>query len=122
LTTQQPIEGCDVRDHEQRNIEDWDGVRRAQLSGHRRQANADGMVIVENEINGPDDIEGDDEEPKNRPYPGREKGQDGQQSGSQVPIGREGSEASGKVANDAWKNKDKSEEAKAVQSGDGSVH
>ena len=60
--------------------------------------------------------------PKERTYPYREKRQHGQHPGCKVAVGGEGGEAGGQIgADDAWKDKDEPEEAKAVQSGDGAL-
>ena len=70
----------------------------------------------------PHEIEGDDEKPKERAYPCREKRQNGQHSGREVTVGGESGEAGGQIgADDARKDKDQPEEAKAVQCGDGAL-
>src|SRR6202008_414314 len=89
----------------------------------RRKANLDGVVIVEEEVNRPNEIEGDDEKPEQRTYPYREKRQDGEQPGCQVPVGSERGEASGGQirTDDPRKDKDEAEEAEAVQRSDGAL-
>jgi hypothetical protein len=81
------------------------------------------VVIVEDEIDHPHEIERRDEQPKERTYPYREKRQDGEHPGCQVSVGGERGEASGWQirADDAWKNKDEPEEAEAVQRSDGAL-
>ena len=70
----------------------------------------------------PTRLKRDDEQPKERTYPYREKRQHGQQPGCQVAVGGERGETSGQVgADDARKDKDEPEEAKAVQSRDNAV-
>jgi hypothetical protein len=62
------------------------------------------------------------QQPKEWANPHREKRQDGQKPGCQVAKGGERGEISRQIgADNAWKDKDKPEEAEAVQSGDGAV-
>jgi len=75
-----------VRDHQHGHVDDRDRVRGAQLPRQRRKANLGGVVIVEDEIDHPHEIERRDEQPKERTYPYREKRQDGKQPGCQVPV------------------------------------
>ena len=78
------------------------------------------MVIVEDDIARPYEIESENEQPKERTYPHREQRQDGQHPGCEVAVGGESGEAGGQMgANDAWKDKDQPEEAEAMQSSDG---
>src|SRR5260221_5877400 len=67
--THQQIEGGDVRDHQQRHVDDRDRVGGAQLSCERGEAELDAMIIVDDDVNRATDIEGDDEEREERPYP-----------------------------------------------------
>ena len=79
----------------------------------------DGVVIVEDDVARSHKIEGDDEQPKERTHPHREKRQHGQDPGCKVAVSGEGGEASGQIgADDARKNKDEPEEAEAVHSSD----
>jgi DNA-binding transcriptional LysR family regulator len=52
----QKIESGEVRDHQQRHVNDRDRVRGAQLPRQRRQAAWDGVVVVEDEIGRAHDI------------------------------------------------------------------
>ena len=80
------------------------------------------MVIVEDDVGCTDDIEGDDEQPKERTYPYRKKRQDGEHSSCEVAVGGERGETSGQIGtDDAWKDKDEPEEAKTVQGRDDAV-
>jgi hypothetical protein len=69
LRTQQQIECDDVRDHQHGHVDDRDRIRGAQLPRQRRKANLGGVVIVADEVNRPNEIEGDDEKPEERTYP-----------------------------------------------------
>ncbi len=115
----QPIESGDMRDHQHWYVENRDRVCCAQLPCQRRKSDLDGMVIVEEEVGCSNEIEGHYEQPKERTYPHGEQGQDGQYSGYKVAISCERGEASGQAkTDDAWKNKNKPEEAKAMDSSD----
>src|SRR5260370_3598001 len=61
----------------------------------RGKADLDCVVIVEDEVDHPHEIEGDDEKPEERTYSYREKRQDGEHPSCQVPVGGERGEASG---------------------------
>ena len=94
-----------MRDHQHGHVNNWDCVRGAQLPCHRGKADLDGVVIVEDEIDHPHEIEGHREQPKERTYSYREKRKDRKQPGCQVPVSSERGEASdGQIrADDAWK-------------------
>ena len=80
------------------------------------------VVIVDDDVGRPHEIEGDDEQPKQRTYPHREQRQHGQHPGCEVAIGGERGEAGGQIgADDAGNDEDEPEEAEAVQSGDGAL-
>jgi hypothetical protein len=66
LMMEQQIERGHVRDHQQWHVDDRDQVRGAQLPGDGGKAGHDGVVVVENEVDHADDIEGDDEQPEER--------------------------------------------------------
>jgi hypothetical protein len=118
----QPIKSDEVRDHQHWHIENRDRVRGAQLARDSWKTELDGVVVVEEDVGRPHEIEGDDEEPKERTYSDREKGQQGQNSGCKVTVGGERGEASRQIgADDAGKNKDEPEEAEAVYSSDDAV-
>src|SRR2546427_8414255 len=121
LRPQQKIECEDVRDHQQGHVDDRDRVRRAQLPRQCRKADPDGVVIVEDEVDHSHEIEGNYEQPKEWTYPYREKREDGEHPGCQVPVGGERGEARGQIADDTWKNKDEPEEAEAVYGSDGAM-
>ena len=88
----------------------------------RRKAGPDGVVVVDEDVGRSHEIEGDDEEPEERTYPYREKRQNGQHPGCEVAVGGERGEAGGQIgADDAGKDKDEPEEAKAVQRSDDAV-
>src|SRR5467141_1242568 len=121
LRTQQQIECDDVRDHQHRHVDDRDRVCGAHLPRHRRNADLDGVVIVDDEVDHSHEIEGNYEQPKEWTHPYREKRGDGEHPGCQVPVGGERGEASGQIADDTWKNKDEPEEAEAVYGSDGAM-
>src|SRR6266853_343862 len=121
LITQQQIECDDVRDHQHGHVDDRDRVCGAQLPRHRRKADLNGVVIVEDKVDHSHEIEGNDEQPKEWTYPYREKREDGEYPGCQVPVGGERGEASRQIADDTWKNKNEPEEAEAVQRSDGAM-
>jgi hypothetical protein len=77
LRPHQQIERDDVRDHQNRNIEYWDHVGDAQLPRYSRKSDPDGVVIVKNEVDCPNEIECDDEQPEERTNPYGKKRQDG---------------------------------------------
>src|SRR6266849_932576 len=113
--THQQIERGAVRDHQQGHVDDRDRVCGSQLPRQRRKVDLDGVVIIEDDVGRPHEIEGDDERPKERTYPYREKRQHGQHPGCEVAIGGEGGEASRQIgADDAGKDEDEPEEAEAV--------
>ena len=64
LTTRQQIECCDVRDHQQRHIDDRDRVRGAQFPCQRRKAELAAVIIVDDDVGCSCEIEGYDEDPK----------------------------------------------------------
>ena len=77
------------------------------------------MVVVDDDVGCPHEIEGDDERPKQRTYPCGEKRQNGQHSGCEVTVGGERGEAGGHIrAYDARKDKDEPKKSKAVQCSD----
>lgn len=83
------------------------------------KAGLNGVVIVENYVRCPHEIEGDDKSPEQRTYPSGEKRQNGQHSGRKVSVGCKDGEARREVRTDnPWKNKDEPEEAKAVHGSD----
>jgi len=105
-----------VRDHQRRHIEDWYWVGCAELSWVRGETDLDRVIVVHDEIDCPHEIEGDDEGPEERTYSYREKRQESQDSGREVTVGGKHSETGGQIGtDDAWNQKDESEEAKAVQ-------
>src|SRR5215469_10904389 len=65
-----------------------------------------------------DEIEGDDEQPKDRTYPHSEKCQDGEKPRREIAIGGERGEALWQIADDTRKDEDESEETEAVQGRD----
>ena len=73
LRKQQQIECDDVRDHQQGHVDDRDRVRGAQLPRQRRKASVGGVVIVEDEVDHSNEIEGNDEKPEEWTHPYREK-------------------------------------------------
>ena len=99
----QPIESDEVRKHQHGYVEDRDRVGRAQLSRDRWKAELDGVVVGKEDVGRPREIERDDEEPKQRTYSDREKGQQGENSGCEVTIGGEcGKPGRQMAADDAW--------------------
>ena len=58
------------------------------------------VVVVDDDVDRPDEIEGDDEQPKQRTYPDREKRQHGQHPGCEVAVGGEGGEAGRQIGAD----------------------
>jgi CO/xanthine dehydrogenase Mo-binding subunit len=118
LRTQQEIERGDMGDHQQGHVDHRDRIGDAQLPRHLSKPELDRMVIVENEVDHPHEIEGHDEEPEQRAHPDREKRQHGQHPGRQIGIGGEGAEARGQVADDPVEDEDEPEEAEAVQGRD----
>src|SRR6266849_2421516 len=122
LRTYQKIECADVRDHQQRYVDDRYRVGGTQPLRVRRKADLDGVIIVDDEVDRPYEIEGDDEQPEKRAYPHREKRQHGQHSGREVAIGSEGGEAGRQVGTyNTRKDEDEPEEAEAVQSSDSAL-
>src|SRR6516162_7542508 len=115
LWTQQEIK-CDcVRDHEQGYVDDRDRVSAAELPRHRGKTQTSGVVVVDDDVDCPHEIEGDDERPKQRRYPCGEKRQNGQDCGGEVTAGGEGGEPGRQIrAYDAREDKDEPEESKAV--------
>ena len=63
-----------MRDHEHWHIENRNRVCGAQLSCEFRKTEPDGVVIGEEDIDRSDEIERDNEEPKEWTHPHREKG------------------------------------------------
>jgi hypothetical protein len=84
-----------VRDHEHWHVDDRYCISCALLPRQRRKTNLDGVVVVEDDVDRSHEIEGDDEQPKERTYSYREKGQYGQNPGCKVAVGGERGEASG---------------------------
>src|SRR5689334_24248504 len=85
------------------------------------KAQPDGVVIVADEVARPHDIEGDDENPKERTYPDRQKRQDGKQPGHEVTVSGEVAETSRQIAGNARKDEGQPEEAKAMQGRDSTL-
>src|SRR5205085_10473627 len=81
----------------------------------------DGVVIVADEVGHAHDIEGDDEQPKERTYPHSQKRQDGKQPGREVTVSGEVGETSRQIAGNARKDEDQPKEAKAVQGSDSAL-
>src|SRR5258708_22974 len=120
--TPQQIEGGDVCDNEQRYVDERDRVGGAKLPRQRRKPDLVAVIIVDDDVDCSHKIEGDNQRPKDRTYPHREKRQHGQQSGCEVTVGGECGESGGQIgADDARNDEDESEEAEAVQSGDGAL-
>src|SRR5271156_3202267 len=84
LTTHQQIERDEVRDHQQRYVDDRDRVCGTQLPRHCRKADPSRVVIVDDDVGHPHYIEGEHEKPEERTYPDREQRQDSQPSGYEV--------------------------------------
>jgi hypothetical protein len=57
----QQIECSDVRDNQRGQVEYRDPVRCTQLAGQRGKLELNAMVIVDNDVGRPCDIEGEDE-------------------------------------------------------------
>jgi hypothetical protein len=122
LRMHQQIERDDVRNHQRGHVNDRDHVRTAQLPRYRRKAGLDGVVVVEDEVDSSHEIEGDDQQPKERTCVYRQDRQESQQPGCQVAVCGEGGEGSGQIrADHARKDKDEPEEAEAVQSSDSAL-
>jgi len=85
VRTHQPIDSNEVRDHEHWHVENRDRICGTQLPRQRRKAEPDRVVIIEEDVDRPDEIEGDDEQPKERTYPHRKKGQHGQDPVAKSP-------------------------------------
>ena len=80
------------------------------------------MVIVDEDVGGAHEIEGNNEQPKEGTHPRREKRQHRQHSGGKVAIGCELSEVHRQIGTDHTRNnEDQPEEAEAVQSSDGAL-
>src|SRR5215469_6734173 len=80
------------------------------------------MVVVDDDVGHPREIECDHKRPKRRTYPCGEKRKHGQHSGGEVTVRGERSESSRQIRpHDARKNKDEPEESKAVQCSDCSL-
>src|SRR5580704_3916017 len=71
--TDQQVECDDVRDHQQWHVDNRVRIGGAQLSRHRRKAKLNGVVVIDDDVGCPHEIEGDDERPKQRTYPCGEK-------------------------------------------------
>src|SRR5215471_19383535 len=80
-----------------------------------------GVIIVDDEVDYPHDIEGDNEQPEERTYPHGEKRHHSQKASREVAVGSECGETRGKIADDAWKDEDESEEPEAVESGNSAL-
>src|SRR3984893_16157911 len=118
----QQIECGDVCDHQHRDVDDRDRVGDAQLPRQRRKADLVAVVVVDDDVDRGDEIEGDDEQPKERTYAYGEKRHDCQHPGCKVTVGSEGGEASRQIgADDARNDEDEPEEAEAVQNSDGAL-
>lgn len=76
LRTTQQIEGHDVRDHSSGHVDDGDRLHGAHLPHERRKPDLSGVIIVEDEVGRPNEIESDGKQPKERTYPrvSREQG------------------------------------------------
>jgi hypothetical protein len=115
LRTHQQIKGHGVRDHQYGHVDDRDRVCDVQLPCQRGKVDLDGVVIVKDEVDRPNQIESDDEQPEQRTNPYGERRQGGQHAGGKVPLGGERGEACRQIgADDAWKKKDEPEEAEAM--------
>ena len=91
------IERDEVRDHQQRHVDDRDRVRGAQLPCQLRQTDLVAMIVVDDEVDRSHEIEGDDEQPKERTYPRSEKREHGEQAGCEVAIRGERREAARQI-------------------------
>jgi TetR/AcrR family transcriptional regulator, transcriptional repressor for nem operon len=76
-----------VRDDQHGHIHDRGHMRRSQLPRQCRKPDLRGVVIVEDEIDQPNEIERDDEQPEERTYSYREKRHDGEHTGEQSQPG-----------------------------------
>src|SRR5215469_5376542 len=112
---QQEVE-CDyVGHHQQGYIDNRNRIGGAQLPRDRRKAVLSGVVVINDEIGYPHEIENDDKRPEQRTDPCGQKRQHGEHSGCEVTVGGEGSELCRQTcAYDARKDKDEPEESKAV--------
>jgi hypothetical protein len=119
--TQHQIERSDVRDHQERHIDDRDPVQGAELTCDGGNIEPDGVVVIREEVDDAHDIERDDKCPEQRTCPHREKRQHGQESRREVAIGGDDGEILRQIADDSRKDEDEPEEAKAVQRGDGAL-
>src|SRR5215467_6195396 len=118
LRTHQQIKCDDVRNHQQRDVNDRDHVGGTQLSCQGWKAELGGVIIVDDEVGRAHEVEGDNEQPKDRTYPHSEKCQDGEKPRREIAIGGERGEAFWQIADDAREDEDESEETEAVQGRD----
>ena len=104
-----------MRDHQQGHVDDRNRIGSAELPWHHIKASLNGVVVIDDDVRRPGEIEGDDERPKERTYPRAEKRQNGQHSGCEITVGGEGGEAGGQIgACNARQDKDEPKESKAV--------
>lgn len=113
--THEQIQGCDVRDHQQRHVEDRNRIRCAQFASQRRNADLDAMVVVDEYVHCSGDIEGNDERPEDGAESDRQQSQHRQNPGRQIAIGSEGCELGGQAGpDDTGDQKDESEKTETV--------
>src|SRR6185312_634394 len=118
LMTHQQMERGEVRDHQQRNINDRYRVGRAQLAGQLGKAQPDAVVVIDDEVDDAHEAVGKDKWPEEHARPCRKKRKHGEYPRGEVAIGRERREAGWQVgADDARQDEDESEEAETVQRG-----
>eukprot|EP01132_Coremiostelium_polycephalum_P008134 gene8136-10006_t len=121
-----PLGGCgqcgDMGDHQQGDIDDRNPVRAGQLPRERGKTELDAVIIVNEDVGRPHQIECNDKQLEERARPDAEKSQHGQQAGGKVAIGGDCCEVGGQIgANNARNHEDETEEAKTVQRGDGAL-
>jgi hypothetical protein len=78
LRTRQQIQRDDVGDHQQGYVDDQDRVAGAQLPRQRWKTKLDAMLIVDDDVDSPHNVEGDDKQPKERTHPCAEEREHGQ--------------------------------------------
>src|SRR5260221_14026002 len=110
--TNHKVDRVDVRDKQRGQVVGGDRVGGARFPRHCRKVDLSGVVIVEDDVDRPHEIESTDEQPKERPYPDGAKRQEGEHPSCEVVISGERAEGRRQMgADDAEKDENKPEQA-----------
>src|SRR5579871_5297642 len=114
--TREQVERNAVRDHQRGHVQDRYRISGAQLTGNLRKIEYRPVIVVDEDVDRPDDVECDEERIEKGGDPERHERKQRQHAGGEVPVGREGGEGRREVwAYHAGQDENQPEEPEAVE-------